>query len=172
MHASLFIRARFSWPFWKAIRHEVQSHVVLKQSFEAREHRREPLSRVRHIIDKLVAVARPARLGDADEGGAVLLRRKLPFHSRAATVFIPLDHDALIRFDHFHNHLRRDVLHLPFPFDLLASFESATALGKPEPGRNRWVDERLKHIGDRLADEHPGLCNWRLFKLKIVDIYF
>src|SRR6266508_2403396 len=58
----------------------------------------------------------------------------------------------------------------PFPFDLLTDFGPATALRKPELGRDVRVNERRKHIGDRPADEHPGLCNRHLLKLEIVHV--
>lgn len=90
-----------------------------------------------NVLNKLVGVASPARLGDANERRIHLLLCEPPLHGRAATVPIPFNDNSLVGFNRLDAHLSRDVVHFPFPGDLLASLKSAAALGEPEFGRDR-----------------------------------
>jgi hypothetical protein len=44
-------------PLGETIRHKIQSDIMLKERFEAREHQRETLSRPGHLLHKFVPVA-------------------------------------------------------------------------------------------------------------------
>ena len=138
---------------------------MLKERLETREHQGEPLRRVSHLFYKLVAVASEANLGDTNEGCAVLLRREDPFHGGGATVSHPFDENALVPFDGFRCYGNRDAVHFPLPLKLLATLEPAAAFGEPEFRGDGRVDKGLEHIGDRLANEHSGLCNGHLFEV-------
>src|SRR5262249_42122642 len=138
---------------------------MLKERLETREHQGEPLCRVSHLFYKLVAVASEANLGDTNEGCTLLLRREDPFHGAWAAVSRPFDENALVGFDGFCSCGNRNAVHLPLPLNLLASLEPAAAFGEPEFRGDVRVDKGLEHIGDRLANEHSGLCNGHLFEV-------
>src|SRR5215510_13771224 len=69
-------------PLGIAIRDEIQPDVVLEERLEAREHQREALRRVGHLLHELVSAAREAGMRDPDERGAILLRQERPLHHR------------------------------------------------------------------------------------------
>jgi hypothetical protein len=142
----------FFRPFGEAIRDEIQSDVVLKKRFEARQRPSESLRRIGHVFDKFVPITRPSRLRNTDEGCAILLRRKLPFHAGESTVALPFDNYSLVRFDGLRGYLSLDVIHFPFPLDLFADFEPTAVLREPKLGRDIWVNEGLEHIRDRSAN--------------------
>jgi hypothetical protein len=138
---------------------------MLKERLETREHQGEPLRRASHLFYKLVAVASEANLGDTNEGCTLLLRREDPFHSGGAAVSRPFDENAPVRFDGFRSYGSRDAVHFPLPLNLLASLQPTAAFGEPEFRGDVRVDKGLEHIGDRLANEHSGLCNGHLFEV-------
>src|SRR4029453_15205984 len=155
----------FRDPFGKAIRHKIQSDVMLKERLETREHQGEPLRRVSHLFYKLVAIAHEATFDDTNEGCTLLLRREDPFHGGGAAVSRPFNENAPVRFDGFRSDGVRDAVTFPFPLNLPASLEPAAAFGEPEFRGDVRVDKGLEHIGDRLANEHSGLCNGHLFEV-------
>jgi len=154
-----------SWPVRKPICYEIQPDAVLKERFESGQCPAEPLARSADVLDELVAITGKARLGDGHERSRIHAR-KFPFHDRRTAVTLPLDDDAPIRLECFHGQMRRAAEHLPFPLDLFAGFEPAAALGEPELRGDFWFDEGGEHIGDWLANEHPGFCDRRLRRLQ------
>src|SRR4029453_11050210 len=146
----------FRDPFGKAIRHKIQSDVMLKERLETREHQGEPLRRVSHLFYKLVAIAHEATFDDTNEGCTLLLRREDPFHGGGAAVSRPFDENALVRFDGFRSYGNREPVHFPLPLTLLASLEPAAAFGEPEFRGDIRIDKGLEHIGHRLANENSG----------------
>ena len=69
IHESVFFD-----PFGKTIGHKIQSDVMFKECFQAREHQRKPLSRIGRLFYKCGAVASEASVRDADERCAILRR--------------------------------------------------------------------------------------------------
>src|SRR5262245_66682328 len=94
------------------------------------------------------------------------MRRECPLNERAAAISIPLDEDSIVRLDDFCVNECRHIIHLPFPFDGLPDFKSATALREPELRSNFRIDECIKDLCNRPSNEHRGLCYGRLRELK------
>src|SRR5437867_1445999 len=159
-------------PLGITIGHEIQPDVMLQESFEAREHQREPLSGSGHLFHQVVSVAGEAGLRDADEGRAVLLRRECPFHRGEAAVSRPLHDNALVQFDGFGSYWDRDAVHFPIPLNLPASLELSAAPGEPEFRGDVRIDKSLEHLVHRLADKHSGLCDRHSLELEILHTEF
>src|SRR5262245_46060709 len=152
------------------IGYKLQWYTVLKKCLKTRKRERKPLSRIGDVTKKLVAIARPAGLRDREERCILSMRRECPLNERAAAISIPLNEESIVRFDDFCHNGCRHVIHLPFPFDGLSDFKSATALREPELCSNFRIDEGIKDLCHRPSDEHRGLCNGRLRELEIFII--
>lgn len=131
------------------IGYKLQLDTVLKNCLKTRKRERKPLKPVGDVTEKLVAIARPAGLRDREERGIVSMRHECPLNQGAAAVSIPLDEKSIVGLDDFSVNACRYVVHLPFPFDGLSDFKSATALREPKLSRNFRIDERIKDLWHR-----------------------
>jgi hypothetical protein len=150
------------------IGYKLQLNTVLKKCLKTRKGHREALRRVGDVAEKLVGIARPARLRDGDERCIICVRRKCPLNEGATAVSIPFDEDSIVRLDDFCGNGCRYVIHLPFPFDGLSDFKSTTTLREPEFGGNFRIDKGVKDFCERLSDENRGLCYAKLRELEII----